>query len=147
MEDTYGMTRTRPRRWITAILFALATLALIAVCLCWHFNVWSLEDYRQYGNVLKYAPGRDLWLGTIRAGHSLDDFTRRHPPHEKTQKGEYAVMGYYITWPTPPNSIQMEQLYVVAKDSRLVAAGVWSCCWNKEFFNVLKPEERDILDK
>jgi len=93
---------------------------------------------------MKYPPGKDLWLGKIKAGQSMADFTAQYPPHEKEQNGKYTIMYYYVVWPTPPKSIQMGQMSVLAKDGVLVAAGAWECCWNKEFFSV-SPEDIKIL--
>jgi hypothetical protein len=111
-----------------------AILVLAAIAACWHHHIWSYKDYQIYGEIRRYPMGDDLWFGRVRAGHDLAEFTAAYPTQRVEQLGPFTVLTYCTVWPPPPQSIPFESFGVVAKDGKLIAAGIASCTWKKEFF-------------
>src|SRR5260370_13726491 len=61
------------RRW----RFMAGVLVVLAGCLlvCWHFGIWSRQDYRDYHTLGDYALGPDLWHGRIVQGQDVEGVT------------------------------------------------------------------------
>jgi hypothetical protein len=134
------MRRLYAKRWFQVVTALLAALCLATLFACWRFRIWSYADYLVYKEVQRYPVGDDLWFGGIEAGQDLQAFTTAHPPHQTRRYGRFTQMSYYAVWPTPPGSIQMESLTVIAADEQLVHAVASGCTWNRAFFEMSPTE-------
>jgi len=130
--------------WYWLVVASSAILVLAAVAACWHHRIWSYKDYQVYGEIRRYPMGEDLWFGRVHAGQDLAEFTAAYPTQRVEQLGPFTLLTYYSVWPMPPQSIPFEALGVVAKDGKLIAAGVASCTWKKEFF-AMPPDDAATL--
>lgn len=140
------MRRLWAKSWFKAVTVVLAIFCLSALFGCWHFRIWSYKDYQVYEEVRQYPIGEDLWLGRIKAGQDLEAFTNQHPPHNTRRLDRFTQMHYYAVWPTPPGSLQMESLSVIAEDGRLVQAVAAGCTWHRAFFE-MSPESFVEFDR
>ncbi len=130
------MRKLLASKWVRAGAVLVIVLGTAAGLACWRWRVWSITDFRAYREVRRYPPGDDLWFGRVGPGEGLEAFTAAHPPHRVLRLGRYTLMSYYTEWPTPPNSIPMESLTVVAEDGRLVQAAAAGCTWGRVFFEM-----------
>jgi hypothetical protein len=130
------MRRLCAKRWFRVLVLLLATPCLAGLLACWWFRIGSFADYQVYEEVRRYSIGEDLWFRRIEAGQDLEAFTAAHPPHRTLRFGRSTEMSYYAVWPTPPGSVQMESLSVIAADGRLVAALATGCTWHRAFFEI-----------
>jgi hypothetical protein len=140
------MRRLWAKRWFRFLTGSLAALCLVALSACWYFGVWSYKDYRAFLEVRRYPVGEDLWFGRIKAGEDVGAFTAAHPPHRVRRFGRFTEMSYYAVWPTPPGSIQMESLSVIAADGRLVHAVAAGCTWDRVFFEMSPAEATEFQE-
>jgi hypothetical protein len=130
------MRRFWTRKWFRVVAVLVAICCLIALLACWRFRIWSCADYRAYHEVRRYPIGEDLWFGRIKAGQGVEAFIADHPPHRTRRLGRFTQMSYYAVWPTPPDSLQLESLSVVAEDGQLVNAVAAGCTWERAFFEM-----------
>jgi hypothetical protein len=139
------MRRIYRKPWFRLGVALSAILVIAAVATCWHYRVRSYRDYQVYREIRRYPMGDDLWFGRVHAGQDLAEFTAAYPAQGIEQLGPFTVLTYYTLWPPPPQSIPFESLGVVAKDRKLIAAGVASCTWKREFF-AMAPERAAELN-
>jgi hypothetical protein len=122
------------KRWLCIFLGVMASLAGLALLACWHWRIWSLQDFRAYQEVSEYPIGRDLWLGYIAPGQSMEKIKEIAPPHRTHRFGPFTELTYYPGGPPQPGGLPFSSLLVIARDGKLVHATAASCTWLRVFF-------------
>lgn len=130
-------------RWFVKLLWALGlaiAIALVGVLLlCWHFGVWSYQDWDTYQNMSHecHPVWRDLHSGRIKPGDEVAPVIRRtHPDKVETfEDVQWLHYGGGFTGVT-----------ITAKEGRVVNAGAWSCTWQRPFFDSWSGPEREAFE-
>jgi hypothetical protein len=131
------------KRWVRCLSTALSLIVIVCLLACWHWRIWSAEDYRNYQRVGRYALGHDLWFGRIAPGEDIETVIAQARPHALRRFGRFTIIEYYLGGPLMANGLSWDRLALIAKDGRLVSAGASSCIWHQEFFG-MSAEDLDL---
>lgn len=119
-----------------ALLIAFATLLLV----CRHYHVYSLNGWRVYQAMAAecHPAWRDYNFGRVVAGDSVDDVIARTHPELVERKGRWVVLHYQKNG---LHGLHFTGLSAVACDGRMVQASVWSCTYDRLFFDEMSEQQ------
>lgn len=136
-----NMKRVFGNRRVQRALGLLLVLSVGLVGCAWYFRIWSWHDFQVYGYMSHecHPVWRDLHWGRIRAGDDVDAVIATTNPARVEHYGDFTVLNYQ-------EGFCFGGITLIAKNRRLMGAGAWSCCWQREFFDELTRMDRKAFD-
>ena len=130
------------KRWVRVLAYTLTTVLLLLLGFCWYLRIWRPEDVIAYYCLTRKVEGfnpvwKDLALRRFGKGDDVRALGSRHPPYSVEPIGPYAMLDYVDR---SEEGLHFNNLYVVARDGRLLFAHAISCTWD----HVLFGDRRDV---
>ncbi|OAI54613.1 hypothetical protein AYO44_14615 [Planctomycetaceae bacterium SCGC AG-212-F19] len=113
------------KRLLVFACLAVIIPGMVGLLSCWHWHVWSIQDYEDYQQSQEYTLGPKLWSGQIAAGDDIENLIADVSPHRTWQFGRWKEISYYPGGPLS-GGIPFEGLTITAKDGKVVAAIMWT---------------------
>jgi hypothetical protein len=115
---------------MTLAMFAAISIFMLSCCI--YFRVSSINDVIAYYCMSNEFPDvwKDLALGKVHAGQTLQEIEALNPPLEIRTYGKYSTLSY-------TTGFSFNGIGITLKDGIACSAGAGSCTWSYEFFNTL----------
>lgn len=141
----WAIQRVRERR-ISLLIGVFCVAALITACS--HWWVWSYKDLSLYLNLKYHSPvAQALWRGEVRAGDLVERVIAVSRPHRIRAFGPFLQVYYYPNGDSNSDGIHLEATTLIAKDGHLIAAELYGCTFDRQYFNVATPEENALYSQ
>lgn len=82
---------------------------------------------------------KDYHFGRVQAGDTVENVIAQTEPLRVERNGKWVILKYQERGFTG--------LTCAAYDERMVCAYAWSCCWMRQFFDVMSKEQREEFFK
>jgi hypothetical protein len=121
------MNRPTMIRLLIGAVVALSVASILGVLACWHWRIWSIEDFEDYQAAQEYKLGPQLWSGQIAGGEEIEKLITDVPPDRIARFAPWTEITYFPgVDSSDTGGVWFAGLTIIAKDSKVVAATMWT---------------------